>query len=246
MEISARKRLEYLVDRNSFEETNEKMEFKNIIGFPGYCEKHRRSQQLTRLDEAIITGIAEVNGKKFALGFMEKDFIMGSMGVILGEKVARLFELGIKERCPVAVFTASGGARMQEGIAALFQMSKTAMMVGKMNEHGIPLICVLTNPTTGGVSASFAMLGDVILAEPDALIGFAGPRVIKQTIRQDLPEGFQKTEHLLKCGFVDGVIHRDELRKTLSFLADIYYRSAAGKLGLVRVIKNDTRENKAI
>jgi len=222
MKISARQRIEQLVDQGTFIEINSEMGFKNPISFPGYEEKYQLSKKRTKTNEAIITGTATIEGRKIALGVMEGSFIMGSMGVVLGEKVSQLFELGIREKCPVAVVTSSGGARMQEGIASLLQMAKTASVVGHMNESGILLICVLTSPTTGGVSASFAMLGDVILAEPNALIGFAGPRVIKQTINQELPKGFQTSEHLLRCGFIDKIVPRNELRSTLRYLLDTH------------------------
>jgi len=222
MKISARQRIELLVDAGTFFETNVEMGFMNPIGFPGYEEKHLSSQKNTKVNEAIITGTATIEERKIALGVMEGSFIMGSMGVVLGEKVSQLLELGIKEKYPVIVITASGGARMQEGIAALLQMTKTASVVGRLNENGVLLICVLTSPTTGGVSASFAMLGDVTLAEPGALIGFAGSRVIKQTINQELPKEFQTSEHLLKCGFIDKVVPRNELRRTLSYLLNTH------------------------
>ena len=218
MKITAHQRIEQLVDVGTFLETNEEIGFINPINFPGYEEKHLSSRKKTKLNEAIITGTATIEGRKLALGVMEGNFIMGSMGVVLGEKVSQLFELGINAKLPVIVVTSSGGARLQEGIAALLQMTKTVSVVGRMNESGILLICVLTNPTTGGVSASFAMLGDVILAEPGALIGFAGPRVIMQTINRELPKGFQTAEHLLQCGFIDKIVRRNELRRTLSYL----------------------------
>jgi acetyl-CoA carboxylase carboxyl transferase subunit beta len=222
MKLSAQGWIAFLADAGSFEETNGQIGFVDPIFFPGYEEKYLSAKGKTRLNEAVLTGLARIDGRAVALGVMESNFIMGSMGVVLGEKVARLFELAIAERCPAVMVTASGGARMQEGIAALLQMSKTASVVGQLNESGIPLICILTSPTTGGVSASFAMLGDIILAEPDALIGFAGPRVIRQTIRQELPEGFQKSEHLLQCGFVDKIVPRNELKDVLRLLVDAH------------------------
>jgi len=244
MKVSARKRIEYLVDTGSFRETELRIGFSDPIEFPGYREKYLNAVQRTGLNEAVITGLATIGGNKIALGVMESDFIMGSMGVSLGEKVTRLFELGIGETCPVIVVTASGGARMQEGIASLLQMSKTASIVAQMNECSIPLICVLTSPTTGGVSASFAMLGDVILAEPNALIGFAGPRVISQTIRQELPEGFQRSEHLLKSGFIDRIVMRSELRQMLLFLINTHrcQRINYKEIRSLRYIQEDSFE----
>jgi len=222
MKISAHQRIEFITDTGSFHEINAHMSFANPASFPGYEEKHLDAQQKTGVNEAIVTGMAAIEGRNVALGVMESDFIMGSMGVILGEKVCLLFEQGMKSVCPIILFTASGGARMQEGISALMQMSKTASVVNQLNENGIPLICVLTNPTTGGVTASFAMLGDVILAEPGALIGFAGPRVIQQTIKTELPKEFQKSEYLLQCGFIDRIVHRNEMRSVLRFLIDTH------------------------
>lgn len=246
MRISARKRIELIADVGSFQEFNAHLGFANPIDFPGYEEKYLVSQTKTKMNEAIVTGVATINGTKVVLGAMEGDFIMGSMGVTLGEKVCQMFEHGIERQCPVVVFTTSGGARMQEGIAALLQMSKTASVVGLMNENKIPFICVLCSPTTGGVTASFAMLGDIILAEPDALIGFAGPRVIKQTIKQDLPTGFQKSEHLLRCGFIDRIVKRYELKHVLSFLVDMHECTQAKKSDFARVCHVETNEDAAV
>jgi acetyl-CoA carboxylase carboxyl transferase subunit beta len=246
MKLSAQSWIALLADTGSFEETNGHIGFVNPILFPDYEEKYLSAKEKTRLNEAVLTGLARIDGRTVALGVMESDFIMGSMGVVLGEKVSRLFELAIVERCPAVMVTASGGARMQEGIAALLQMSKTASVVGQLNENGIPLICILTSPTTGGVSASFAMLGDIILAEPDALIGFAGPRVIRQTIRQELPDGFQKTEHLLQCGFVDKIVPRNELRGVLRLLLDAHSYAAVRKLDLAKEKGFETSKDRAI
>ncbi len=220
--LSARKRIQYLTDPGSFRELNAHMEFADPICFPGYEEKHRSMREKTSLDDSIVTGSACIDGRKVALGVMDSAFIMGSMGVILGEKIALLFEYALDRECPVILVTASGGARMQEGMAALLQMTKTSSLIGVLNEQGIPLFCVLTDPTMGGVTASFAMLGDVILAEPNALIGFAGPRVIRQTIGQELPEGFQRSERLLQCGFIDQIVPRERLRDTLALLIDTH------------------------
>jgi acetyl-CoA carboxylase carboxyl transferase subunit beta len=244
MKISARQRIEFVADAGSFHEINAHMGFVDPIAFPQYEEKYLSSRQKTGIDEAIVTGMAAIEGRKVALGVMESDFIMGSMGVTLGEKVCLLFEQGMRTGCPVVLFTASGGARMQEGVAALMQMSKTASVVGQLNEQGIPFISVLTHPTTGGVTASFAMLGDIILAEPDALIGFAGPRVIQQTIKKELPMGFQKSEHLLQCGFVDKIVQRSEIRDVLRFLIDVHTYAQAKNRTLMRVMNLDpAREN---
>jgi len=222
IKIPAFKRIKFIADAGTFHEINAHIGFADPISFPGYERKHLEAQERTQIKEAIVTGIGMIEGRKIALGVMESDFIMGSMGVALGEKICLLFERGLYEGCPVVLFTASGGARMQEGIAALLQMSKIASVVAQLNENGIPLITVLTDPTTGGVAASFAMLGDIILAEPGALIGFAGPRVVSQTIKQDLPEGFQKSENVLQCGFIDKIVHRNEMRRVLMLLADMH------------------------
>jgi len=170
----------------------------------------------------VVTGKGRIEGLPVMLGVMDPAFFMGSMGTTIGEKLTRLFERATKERLPVIVFTASGGARMQEGIFSLMQMAKVSAAVAKHNEAGLLYITVLTDPTTGGVTASFAMLGDIILAEPGALIGFAGPRVIEQTIGQKLPEGFQRAEFLLEHGFVDQIVPRDQLRHTLGTILKLH------------------------
>ena len=242
MKISARQRIDFTVDAGSFSEINDEMGFSDPISFPGYKEKYLASQQKTNLHEAIVTGMATVEGRRIALGVMESDFIMGSMGTTLGEKVCLIIEEGIKRLSPVVLITASGGARMQEGIASLLQMAKTACVINELNQNGIPLFCVLTNPTSGGVTASFAMLGDVILAEPGALICFAGPRVIRQTIGQELPEGFQKSEHLLQCGFIDKIVQRCEIRGVLRFLVDTHMAAQAKNRTIVR-LRHAGREN---
>ena len=246
MKISARQRIQFVTDIDSFYEINAHMGFADPISFPKYEEKYLLSQQKTGVNEAIVTGIAMIEGRKVALGVMESEFIMGSMGATLGEKVCLLFEQGMKAMCPIVLFTASGGARMQEGIAALLQMSKTASVVKQLNENGIPLICVLTHPTTGGVTASFAMLGDIILAEPGALIGFAGPRVIRQTIKKELPKGFQKSEHLLQCGFIDKIVQRNEIRSVLRFLVDTHTYSQARNRTFMKVRHVDTTKENVV
>ena len=183
-----------------------------------YIEKIEKAQKLTGLDEAVITGKGTIKGKEVAIGVMSADFIMGSMGSVVGERITRLFEKATEEKLPVVMFCCSGGARMQEGTVSLMQMAKTSQAVKRHDEAGLLYVSVLTDPTTGGVTASFAMLGDVIIAEPGALIGFAGQRVIEQTIHQKLPEGFQRAEFLLKHGFIDKIVTRTRLKKTLEFL----------------------------
>ena len=192
------------------------------MDFPGYPEKIASLQQKTGLDEAVVTGKALIDGQPLVIGVMDASFIMGSMGTVVGEKITRAFEKATKEKLPVLIFTASGGARMQEGILSLMQMAKISGAVAKHSAAGLLYVVVLTDPTTGGVSASFAMQGDIILAEPQALIGFAGRRVIEQTINEALPDDFQKAESLLEHGFVDKIVPRPELRNTLSLLLRLH------------------------
>lgn len=187
----------------------------NFNDLKPYRERLRGSAEKTGLGDACAVGKAQLGGLPYHLGVFEFKFMGGSMGVAVGEKITLLFENAIKDRLPAVVVSASGGARMQEGILSLMQMAKTSALVARMRENGLPFISILTDPTTGGVAASFAMLGDVILAEPKALIGFAGPRVIQQTIRQSLPEGFQKSEFLLQHGFLDQIIDRRQLAREL-------------------------------
>lgn len=216
--IGARQRLELVVDKNSFEEWDADLIGKNPLEFPGYEEKLETLRQQTELQEAVVTGVAGIRGNRTAIGVMSADFLMGSMGTVVGEKITRMVERATADRLPVILFCCSGGARMQEGIFSLMQMAKTSQALKRHEEAGLLYISVLTDPTTGGVTASFAMLGDIILAEPGALIGFAGPRVIKQTIGQKLPEGFQTAEFLMQHGFVDRIVKREKMRKTLAVL----------------------------
>ncbi len=213
--LGAQERIVQLVDEKSFKELYRSAKSNKINDFPEYQKKIIRAQELTGSLEAVTTGIAKISGQTIALGVMDSRFIMGSMGQIVGEKITRLIEVADKKKYPLIIFTASGGARMQEGILSLFQMSKTAAALARFDAHGGFYVAVLTHPTTGGVSASFAMLGDVILAEPKALIGFAGRRVIEKTINEQLPESFQKAEFLLEKGFVDRIVQRKDLRTTL-------------------------------
>ena len=225
--ISAGERIVNLVDRGEWKEFDTQLETRDPLSFPGYREKLMKTRNQTGLDEGVITGCGRIEGEPVMLGVMDPAFFLGSMGTTIGEKLTRLFERATRERLPVVVFTASGGARMQEGIFSLMQMAKVSAAVAKHNEAGLLYITVLTNPTTGGVTASFAMLGDIILAEPDALIGFAGPRVIEQTIGQKLPEGFQKSEFLLEHGFIDRIVARNQLKSTLGLLLKLH--SIVGK-----------------
>lgn len=216
--LSAHRRLEMIIDAGSFEETESGIGYQDPILFPGYHEKYSKATETTGLKEAIVTGRGSIMGIQIMIGVMDSRFMMSSMGTAVGEKIARIFEVATVEKKPVIIFTASGGARMQEGVISLMQMAKTAAAVAKFSEQGGLYISVLTNPTTGGVSASFAFLGDIIIAEPGALIGFAGKRVIEQTIREKLPDNYQTSEYLLKHGFIDAIVERKNLKETLSQL----------------------------
>lgn len=202
-------------DRNTFVPWFEEMETSNPLNFPGYEEKLRETREKTGLSEGITVGQGEIFGEKLCLGVCDSRFLMGRMGHAVGEKIALAVERATSEGLPVVIFCCSGGARMQEGIISLMQMAKTSAAIKRHSDEGLLYVTVLTDPTTGGVTASFAMLGDIILAEPGALIGFAGPRVIEQTIGQKLPAGFQSAEFQMTHGFVDGIVERDELKKTL-------------------------------
>ena len=201
--LSARRRISQIIDEGTFVETNKDMELKNPLNFEGYTKKVEMLQEKINIKEAVTTGFGEINGEKVVIAVMDGNFMMGSMGSVVGEKITMAIEDAIKNKLPLIMFCVSGGARMQEGIISLMQMAKTSAALAKLDEAGLLYISVLTDPTTGGVTASFASLGDIILAEPNALIGFAGPRVIEQTIKQKLPEGFQRSEFLLEHGFID-------------------------------------------
>lgn len=213
--ITARRRIKQIIDEGTFEELDENMQTSDMLNFEGYKSKIKVLQEKTKINEAIKTGIGKINGKKVAIGVMDSNFFMGSMGSVVGEKICKLVERAIQDKLPVVLFCVSGGARMQEGMISLMQMAKTSAAISKLDEAGLLYISVLTDPTTGGVTASFASLGDIILAEPGALIGFAGPRVIEQTIKQKLPEGFQSSEFLLEHGFIDKIVERKEMKQTL-------------------------------
>lgn len=213
--IQARQRLEMLDSEKTFKEMDEDILPSNPLNYPGYLEKINKYQEQTKEKEAFISGVISLEGQKIALGIMDSNFLMGSMGCVVGEKVTRLFEYATANRLAVVIFASSGGARMQEGLFSLLQMAKTSAALKRHDEAGLLYISFLTDPTTGGVAASFATLGDIILAEKGALIGFAGPRVIRQTIREELPQGFQTAEFLLQKGFIDKVLLREEIRPTL-------------------------------
>ena len=207
-----------ILDAGSFRELNPKIGAVDPLEFPGYQEKLRDAMQKTELSEAVLTATGTIHGKKCVVGVLDSRFLMGSMSAAVGEKITLAIEHAQKSKLPLILFSASGGARMQEGIFSLMQMAKTSAALARFSEKGLLYISVLTDPTTGGVTASFASLGDVILAEPGALIGFAGPRVIEQTIGEKLPEGFQRAEFQMEHGFVDAVVPRSQLRDTLGQL----------------------------
>lgn len=213
--LSARRRISQVIDEGTFKETNKDMETRNPLNFEGYNKKIETLQEKTNIKEAVTTGFGEINGEKVVIAVMDGNFMMGSMGSVVGEKITLAIEDAIQNKLPLIMFCVSGGARMQEGIISLMQMAKTSAALAKLDEAGLLYISVFTDPTTGGVTASFASLGDIILAEPNALIGFAGPRVIEQTIKQKLPDGFQKSEFLLEHGFIDKIVERKDMKDTL-------------------------------
>mgnify|MGYP005758751657 CR=1 FL=1 len=222
--IKAKTRIKLVADRGSFREWCTGLSTDNPLDYPGYEEKIAQVQEKTHLEEAVRIGEAKIDGTRVVLGVCDARFLMGSMGHVVGEKIARAFERAVEEKLPVILFCCSGGARMQEGIISLMQMAKTSAAIKRHSEAGLLYIPVLTDPTTGGVTASFAMLGDIILAEPGALIGFAGPRVIAQTIGQKLPEGFQRAEFLVEHGIIDGIVKRENLKQTLAGLVKLHER----------------------
>lgn len=213
--ISAWKRIAQIADAGSFEELDAVMTEKNSLNFPDYEKKLEAMRKSTGLNEGVVYGLCTIHGEQAVLAVMDARFMMGSMGTIVGEKITRAIETATRLKLPVIIFTCSGGARMQEGILSLMQMAKTSAAVEAHGRAGLPYFTVITDPTTGGVTASFAMLGDVILAEPDVLIGFAGQRVIEQTIGQKLPEGFQRAEFMLAHGFIDQILERKDLKQRL-------------------------------
>lgn len=224
--IKAKTRIKKLCDEASFTEWGRDVEGKDPLNYPGYEEKIKDLQNKTHLKEALRIGEATIQGMPVVIGVMDARFLMGSMGYAVGEKITQAFERATEEKLPVVLFSCSGGARMQEGIVSLMQMAKTAAAIKKHSRAGLFYLSVLTDPTMGGVSASFAMLGDIILAEPNALIGFAGPRVIAQTIGQKLPEGFQRAEFLAEHGLIDGIVKREDLKKTIADLLRLHAHSS--------------------
>ncbi|MCP9327567.1 acetyl-CoA carboxylase, carboxyltransferase subunit beta [Liquorilactobacillus satsumensis] len=218
--ITARERLAWLVDK--FDEEDAELKTSDPLKFPNYAPKLDKARQNTGLNDSVLTGTAQIAEQTFALGIMDPDFIMGSMGTVTGEKITRLFKRATRKNLPVVIFTASGGARMQEGIFSLMQMAKISQAVQEHSQAGLLYITVLTDPTTGGVTASFAMQGDLILAEPRALVGFAGKRVIEQTTHQKVPNELQDAETVLDHGFIDAIIPRKEMKEKLAWLLKLH------------------------
>ena len=246
--VHAYRRIEMITDENTFEEWDRGLATKNSLKFKGYEEKLNALQEKTGLDEAVVTGKAKIGGVETVLGVCDGRFLMASMGEVVGEKIAKAVERATEQRLPVIFFTCSGGARMQEGIVSLMQMAKTSAALKRHSDAGLLYITVLTDPTTGGVTASFAMLGDVILAEPKALIGFAGPRVIGQTIGQKLPAGFQRSEFLLEHGFIDGIVERFQVKETLSLLLKLHadHPMESETAGKPMVVSREWRDTKTV
>lgn len=224
--VPSRDRINMLLDNSNFFEYDSDLLSENPLNFVGYEDKLKKDMDLTKLNEAVITGEGTIGGYPVVIGVMDSRFRMGSMGSVVGEKITRAIENATIKKYPFILFSASGGARMQEGLLSLMQMAKTSAALGKLHEKGILYISILTNPTTGGVSASFASLGDINIAEPNALIGFAGRRIIEQTIRQNLPKDFQTSEFLLEHGQIDMIVNRKDMRKTIIKLLDLH--SAGG------------------
>ncbi len=223
--LSARRRIKQIADEGTFKEIGKDILTKDPLNFKGYMKKVEGLKEKTKIDEAVKCGICEIERQKAVLGVMDGNFLMGSMGSAVGERITLAIETAIKKKLPLVLFCVSGGARMQEGIISLMQMAKTSSAIARLNDAGLLYISVLTDPTTGGVTASFASLGDIVLAEPNALIGFAGPRVIEQTIRQKLPEGFQRSEFLLEHGFIDKIVERKDMKHTLGELIRLHTKN---------------------
>ena len=241
--MPAPERIRSIVDDGTFESWDMGLENTNPLGYKGYPEKVEALKKTTGLDEAVVTGKAVIDDMKTALGVCDGRFLMASMGEVVGEKITRMVERATKEKLPVIIFTCSGGARMQEGIVSLMQMTKTSAALKRHSDAGLLYITVLTDPTTGGVTASFAMLGDIILAEPGALIGFAGPRVIEQTIGQKLPKGFQRSEFLKEHGFVDQIVERHQMRETLGKVLKLHQNGNKKERNSETVQRNNGRND---
>ena len=224
--VRARRRILMLTDKRTFVETDGNLTSKNVLGFPEYEEKLQAAREKSREAEGVICGTAEIGGNPVCIFAMDANFMMGSMGSVVGEKITRLFELATARRLPVVGVTCSGGARMQEGMLSLYQMSKVSAAVRRHSDGGNLYLVLLTDPTTGGVDASFAMQGDITLAEPGARVGFAGPRVIEKSLNQTLPKDFQRAERVLKCGFIDRIVPRNEQRDCMIKLLSWHRRKA--------------------
>ncbi len=220
--MSPAERIAITCDEGSFSEFDADMSPKNPMRYPGYGEVIDNAKKKSGINEAVVTGRGKIGGYDTVLAIMDSHFMMGSMGSVVGEKITRAVEYATKSRLPIIIFTTSGGARMQEGIISLMQMAKVSAAVGRHNEEGLLYVTVLTDPTTGGVTASYAMLGDIILSEPKALIGFAGQRVIQATIHQKLPEGFQRAEFQMEHGFVDRIVNREDLKDELTIILKLH------------------------
>lgn len=220
--ISAIDRINQIFDENSFFELFTDISSYNPLEFEGYEEKLQQNKRKSNLDEAVVTGVGSINSKEVCAAIMDSNFMMGSMGCAVGEKITRVIEHATKHKMPLIIFSSSGGARMQEGILSLMQMAKTSVTIGKHHEAGLLYISVITNPTTGGVTASFAMQGDIIISEPNAVIGFAGRRVIENTINEKLPEDFQSAEFALEKGFIDSIVARKDLKNYLSKILSLH------------------------
>ena len=240
--VHAYHRVEMIADEGTFEEWDQGLTTRNPLNYKGYEEKLEGLKEKTGLEEAVVTGKISINGTETAVGVCDGRFLMASMGEVVGEKIARMVERATQEKLPVILFACSGDARMQEGIVSLMQMAKTSAALKRHSDAGLLYISVLTDPTTGGVTASFAMLGDVILSEPKALIGFAGPRVIEQTIGQKLPKGFQRSEFLLEHGFIDAIVERPQLKETLSQILKLHEKEDASN---PEKMKSNLAENKS-
>ena len=224
LRMTAIERVEVLFDTGTFESIDNHLRTENPLEFPAYTEKVEQDAKRTGLNEAVLTGTGKINGHEVSVAIMDSYFRMGSMGSVVGEKITRAIEKATEHKIPMLIFTASGGARMQEGVLSLMQMAKTSVALNRHAEQGLLYISIMTYPTTGGVSASFASVGDINIAEPKALIGFAGRRVIEQTVREKLPENFQTAEFLLDHGQLDAVVHRTDMKETLSKILRLHVK----------------------
>ena len=220
--MKAKDRIEQVFDKDTFVEQDSELKSRDLLNFPDYKKKLASYKKSSGLNEAVVAGMGKIDGMDVAAAVMDSSFMMGSMGTIVGQKIVNIAEFATNNKLPLVIFSASGGARMQEGMFSLLQMSRCSIAINKHATAGLLYISVLTHPTTGGVAASFSMQGDVILAEPAALIGFAGPRVIQQTVKEVLPDGFQRSEYLLQNGMIDAIVLRKEMKKVISNIIKIH------------------------